>query len=96
VACAGRKASVLGLGGDRAGEMRLRRFLDNPSVAVEEMVAASAVRTALAAADRHVLAIQDTTSVRADPSGGGGLSLHAMIAVDAETARCWVWSRRAI
>lgn len=64
--------------------MRLRRFLDNPSVEVEEMVAASAVRTALAAAGRHVLAIQDTTSVRADPSGGGGLSLHAMIAVDAE------------
>jgi hypothetical protein len=63
--------------------MRLRRFLENPSVEVDEMVAAAAVRTALAAADRHVLAIQDTTSVRPDPSGGGGLNLHAMIAVDA-------------
>jgi hypothetical protein len=63
--------------------MRLRRFLDNPSVEVEEMVASAAVRTAAASADRHVLAIQDTTSVRSDPSGGGGLNLHAMIAVDA-------------
>jgi len=63
--------------------MRLKRFLDNPSVEVDEMVGAAAVRTALAAADRHVLAIQDTTSVRSDPSGGGGLNLHAMIAVDA-------------
>jgi len=48
------------------------------------MVVAAAVRTALASADRHVLAIQDTTSVRSDRFGGGGLNLHAMIAVDAE------------
>jgi len=48
------------------------------------MVAQAAVRTAVATAERHVLAIQDTTSVRADPSGGGGLNLHAMIAVDAD------------
>ena len=31
-----------------------------------------------------MLAIQDTTSLRSDASGGGGLSLHAMIAVDAD------------
>ena len=72
---------MLGLGGDRAGEMRLRRFLENPSVEVAEMVMSAGVRTALASADRHVLAIQDTTVVRSD--GGGGLYLHAMIAVDA-------------
>ena len=46
------------------------------------MVASAGVRTALASADRHVLAIQDTTVVRSE--GGGGLYLHAMIAVDAE------------
>ena len=45
------------------------------------MVMSAGVRTALASADRHVLAIQDTTVVRSD--GGGGLYLHAMIAVDA-------------
>ena len=64
--------------------MRLRRFLENPSVEVEEMVASAAVRTSVASADRHVLAIQDTTSARSDEGGGGGLNLHAMIAVDAE------------
>lgn len=64
--------------------MRLRRFLENASVDVEEMVASASSRTAEAVAGRHVLAIQDTTSLRSDPSGGGGLSLHAMIAVDAE------------
>jgi hypothetical protein len=84
VACAGKKVSVSRLGGNRAGEMRLRRFLENPSVDVEEMVASAAVRTSVATAGRHVLAIQDTTTVRSDPLGGGGLSLHAMIAVDAD------------
>lgn len=64
--------------------MRLRRFLENPSVDIAEMVATAAVRTSLASSGRHVLAIQDTTSIRSDPAGGGGLSLHAMIAVDAE------------
>ena len=39
-------------------------------------------RTALRSEGRHVLAIQDTTVVRS--GGGGGLYLHAMIAVDAE------------
>jgi len=62
----------------------LRRFLENPSVDLDEMAASAAVRTSLATADRHVLAIQDTTSLRSDASGGGGLSLHAMIAVDAD------------
>lgn len=62
--------------------MRLRRFLENPAVEIEEMVAGATVRTALACAGRHVLAIQDTTSVRSQ--GGGGLNLHAMIAVDAD------------
>ena len=58
--------------------------MENASVDIEEMVASAAVRTAVACADRHVLAIQDTTSIRSDAGGGGGLSLHAMIAVDAE------------
>ena len=58
--------------------------MENPSVDLDEMAASAAVRTSLATADRHVLAIQDTTSLRSDASGGGGLSLHAMIAVDAD------------
>ena len=71
------------LGGDRAGEIRVSRFLRNPHVSEAEMVATAALRTAERCAGRHVLAIQDTTSVRAEPAGGGGLYLHATIAVDA-------------
>lgn len=81
---AGKKTSVSRLGGDRAGEMRLRRFLENAAVDVAQMVCSAAMRTGQAALGRHVLAIQDTTVARSDRGGGGGLHLHAMIAVDAD------------
>jgi hypothetical protein len=70
------------LGGDRAGEIRLTRFLRNPSVSGAEMVATAAAGTAARCAGRRVLAIQDTTVVRS--AGGGGLYLHPTIAVDAD------------
>lgn len=70
------------LGGDRAGEIRLTRFLRNEAVSVAEMAATAAARTAERCAGRDVLAIQDTTSVKSE--GGGGLNLHAVLAVDAE------------
>ncbi len=73
--------SVRRLGQDRAGEMRLTRFLHNDAVTFEEMVATAAARTAERCAGRDVLVIQDTTVVRSD--GGGGLYLHVAIAVDA-------------
>ncbi len=60
----------------------MTRFLRNSSVTVEEMAATAALGTASRCAGRHVLAIQDTTVVRSD--GGGGLYLHAVLAVDAE------------
>lgn len=69
------------LGGSRAGEVRLSRFLRNPAVSVAEMAAQAGARTAERCAGRHVLAIQDTTVVRS--AGGGGLFLHATLAVDA-------------
>lgn len=78
----GRGISVRRLGGDRAGEIRLTRFLRNEAVTVEEMVASAAAGTALRCAGRHVLAIQDTTVVRS--TGGGGLYIHPTIAVDAQ------------
>ncbi len=71
------------LGGDRAGEMRITRFLRNPSVTLEEMLATAFARTEAACAGRDVLAVQDTTSTRCSPAGGTGSFLHAMIAVDA-------------
>ena len=68
------------LGGSRAGEIRLTRFLRHAAVTVEEMTAAASARTAGRCAGRRVLAIQDTTVVRSE--GGGGLYLHAALAVD--------------
>ncbi len=79
----GRGVRVRPLGGDRAGEIRLTRFLRNPAVTPEEMVESSARRTRERCAGRHVLAIQDTTVVRS--RGGGGLYLHPALAVDAES-----------
>jgi hypothetical protein len=82
VEAGGKGVRVRRLGADRAGEIRLTRFLRNPAVSIEEMTSAAAARTANGCADRHVLAIQDTTVVQS--AGGGGLYLHPVLAVDAE------------
>ena len=76
----GHGVRVRRLGASRAGEIRLTRFLRNPAVTVEEMAAEAAARTAGRCAGRAVLAIQDTTVVTSE--GGGGLYLHAVLAVD--------------
>ncbi len=70
------------LGRDRAGEIRITRFLRNPAVSVAEMVATAAARTGARVSGRHVLAIQDTTTVRAGAEGRC-VALHPVIAVDA-------------
>ncbi len=82
VAHGGKGVSVRGLGGGRAGEMRITRFLRNPKVTVGKMMATAQARTCAAVADRHVLAIQDTSALRVDEKGLG-LSFHPVIAVDA-------------
>lgn len=82
LAKAGERVRIRRLGGDRAGEVRLTRFLRNAAVTPEEMVAHASRRTAERCEGRHILAIQDTTVVRSD--GGGGLYLHPVIAVDAD------------
>ena len=70
------------LGGDRAGEIRLTRFLRNEQVAPAEMFSTASSRTAACVGDRHVLAIQDTTSLR-DDGKSDSILLHPTIAVDA-------------
>lgn len=70
------------LGENRAGEVRLTRFLRNEAVTCEEMVTQATARTSARCLGRHVLAIQDTTVLRS--SGGGGEYLHVVLAVDAE------------
>ena len=78
----GAGVSVRRLGGDRAGEMRIGRFLHNSKVTVSEMMATARARTCAQVAGRHVLAIQDTSALRVDEKGIG-LSFHPIMAVDA-------------
>ena len=68
----------------RAGEMRITRFPHNRRVTTAEMLSAASARTCRHVRGRHVLAIQDTTSVRVDEKGIG-LSVHPLIAVDASS-----------
>jgi Transposase DDE domain len=70
------------LGGNRAGEVRIGRFLRNPAVTAPEMIATASARTARLVRGRHILAIQDTTSLR-DDGDQRSHQLHPMIAVDA-------------
>lgn len=83
---------VRALGIDRAGEVRLGRFLHNPRVTPAEMVATSRARTLTRVAGRDVLVIQDTTSLRetVEDSETGettqrSLQLHPAIVLDAGT-----------
>jgi len=62
--------------------MRFTRFLRNPKVTPNEMVAHARARTAGLVKDRHILAIQDTTTLR-DDGKLRSLNLHPTIAVDA-------------
>jgi DDE family transposase len=82
IAYGGKGVSVCQLGGDRAGEQRIGRFLHNPKVTPAEMTATAATRTRALVAGRHVLAVQDTTALRVDEHGVG-LSCHPVLAVDA-------------
>lgn len=70
------------LGGNRAGEIRITRFLRNARVTPSEMFATAAAHTAGLVKGRHILAIQDTTTLR-DDGKQCSLSLHPTIAVDA-------------
>lgn len=74
--------SVRRVGGDRAGEIRFTRFLRNARVTPAEMVAHARARTAGLVEGRHILAIQDTTTLR-DDGKLRSLNLHPTIAVDA-------------
>ena len=84
LAVGGHGIRVRRLGGDRAGEIRLTRFVRNEAVTIAEMVETAVARTADRCVGRPVLAIQDTTVVRRGSKRGTGLFLHLTLAVDAE------------
>jgi len=87
--------------GQRRVEVCFHRLLHNPKVTAERIIAGWSEPTLAACAERHVLAIQDTSELtfrttserrrglgRIGKGGGRGVLLHPMIAVDAETRDC--------
>jgi hypothetical protein len=82
------RISIRDLGGDRAGERRIGRFLNNAAVTVEEMMETVSQPLVERSAGREVLAIQDTTSIHVNDQErrkrGRGLAMHATILVDAQ------------
>ena len=86
------------LGGTRAGEIAIHRFLSAPSVTCGEMVETLAHRTVAACKGRRIVAAQDTTEInfagrearrRGLGAAGNGISagffMHPVIAIDSET-----------
>jgi hypothetical protein len=84
--------------GSWSAQMRFWRFLANERVSVEKLIAGWSEQTRLAAAGRHVLAIQDTSEIKfattAETRRGlgkikkgraYGVLLHAMMGVDADS-----------
>ena len=88
-----RGISVRGVAGNRAGEVRIGRFLRNRKVTVDRIVEKAARGTAARVDKMHILAIQDTTGFRDD---GSGNSLVAMrrLQLRPNRARCMGWSMR--
>ena len=70
------------LGAGRAGEVRFGRFLRCDAVTLGEMIATACAHTKSLVTGRHILAIQDTTTLR-DDGDQRSLNLHPTIAVDA-------------
>jgi hypothetical protein len=84
-----------------SAQMRFWRFVSNPRVTVEKLIAGWSEQTRDAVSGRHILAIQDTSEIKfatteEDRRGLGkikkgnvfGVLLHAMMAVDADTGGC--------
>lgn len=87
--------------GHRSQIVRYGRFLANQKVTLEALLAGWGEQTGLAAAGRHVLAIQDTSEINFTTTPerrrglgeigkgvGRGVLLHAMLALDAKTDGC--------
>jgi hypothetical protein len=93
-----RSLVVREIGGKRAGEVAVHRFLGSPRVSPGELIEEFAVCTGQAALGRPVVAVQDTTEINfagrsasrqgLGPGGDGaspGFFIHPVIAVDADS-----------
>jgi hypothetical protein len=91
-----RSLVVREIGGTRAGEVGVHRFLGSPLVRPEGLLAEFAERTAKAAQGREIVAVQDTSEINfagrgasrrgLGPAGDGespGFFVHPVVAVDA-------------
>ena len=90
------------LGGNRAGEMKLGRWLSNEQVIHHELIENITLKGIASTKGRHILAIQDTTEINYQAHAGritGGLGsvgngkdlgffMHPMLLVDAELETC--------
>lgn len=90
------------LGSNRAGEMKLGRWLSNEDVTKEELIENIISKSIPLTTSRHILAIQDTTEINYQAHAGrvtGGLGtvgngkdigffMHPMLLVDAELETC--------
>ena len=85
------------IGGTRAREMAVHRFLSSPYVSVEAILSTLGARTAAQCVGRDILVVQDTTEINFagregkrrgfGPAGNGealGFFIHPVIAVDVE------------
>lgn len=90
------------LGGNRAGEMKLGRWLSNEHVTVSELVENITSKSVASTLGRHILGIQDSTEINYQAHVGrvtGGLGsvgngkdigffMHPMLLLDAELGTC--------
>ena len=87
--------------GHRSQSVRYGRFLTNEKVTLDALLAGWGEQTTIAAAGRHVLAIQDTSEINFKTTAerrrglgeigkgvGRGLLLHAMLALDVQSEAC--------
>lgn len=89
------------LGGTRAGEVRLGRWLGNGKVMAQEIISHACERTGGLVQGRHVLAIHDTSELNYQAHAGRvsglgtvgngkdvGMFIHPLLSVDADDGSC--------